>query len=91
MKKSFNIGLVEVESCTISKNNICDYNIVMCFHPKHMATTRNFLDIHFNDLVNLFLLITRCFLIIHFGESKKKCVASMKCFLTIHLGNIDKK
>jgi hypothetical protein len=24
MKISFNIGLVEVQSCTISKNNICD-------------------------------------------------------------------
>jgi hypothetical protein len=25
MKSSFNINLVEVESCTISKNNTCDY------------------------------------------------------------------
>jgi hypothetical protein len=26
MKTSFNIGLVEVESCIVSKNSICDYN-----------------------------------------------------------------
>jgi hypothetical protein len=25
MKTSFDIGLVEVESCIVSKNNICDY------------------------------------------------------------------
>jgi hypothetical protein len=28
MKTSFNIGLVEVESSTILKNNICDENIL---------------------------------------------------------------
>jgi hypothetical protein len=35
MKNSFNIGLVNIESCTISKNNICD-NI---FWPPYGAFT----------------------------------------------------
>jgi len=35
MKTSFNIGLVEVESWTIQKNNIGDniLLILVCFHP----------------------------------------------------------
>jgi hypothetical protein len=35
MKPSFNIGLVEVESYIVSKNNICDY----IFRPPLCAST----------------------------------------------------
>jgi hypothetical protein len=37
MKTSFDVGLVEVETHIILRNNICDNNflaIVMCFQPK---------------------------------------------------------
>jgi hypothetical protein len=56
MKISFNIGLVEVESCAILKNSIWHYILatIMCFHPMDNSCLKgSMIVLTINNSVNM--------------------------------------